>query len=481
MADWLNDERELLARTLTAEAGNQGIPGLLAAGSVIMNRVNQGGYGDGVRGVILKPGQFSPLNSITGYAGGEQGQDMAAIRPTSEAYSVADALLSGNYSDPTGGATHFYNPDISSPSWGGGEGWKRIGAHVFGKADAGRGGNMAPQQRQSSPVVSTSGQMPQQDERQPFFKNPDFWDRLAIGLGGMTLNPNVALLNASAGRIEQRAADRGTAKQRNATAEWLRSQGRDDLADAVQSGAIGGRDALGLMQPQKQDQTAAMQNYQFLLAQGVDPKEAQKQAFGGGTTVNVGGGEATPFQEAVDKKFADRYLDWKTSGAADASQQVAQISSVLSKLEQGQPLTGPMVGAIQSVGLGSILTPDAQDAKDRVESVVQRSLRETLGAQFTAAEGDRLIARSYNPSLRPEQNAARLRALYATLSAADKAKRAMIEYVEANGTLAGYSGPRIPSADEIEAEMDKAAPFSGQSGGTSGRIKYDADGNRIND
>ncbi len=130
-------DRELLAKTLMAEAGNQGVEGMLAAGSVIMNRAQGGGYGQGVEGVIMKPGAFSPWNSVTGFAGGQQGQNMAAIRPTMQAYQIADALLSGQYEDPTGGATHFYNPDISNPSWGtrGGGNWKRIGAHVFGRAD----------------------------------------------------------------------------------------------------------------------------------------------------------------------------------------------------------------------------------------------------------------------------------------------------------------------------------------------------------
>ena len=130
-------DRELLAKTLMAEAGNQGVEGMLAAGSVIMNRARGGGYGQGVEGVIMKPGAFSPWNSVTGFARGEQGQNMDAIRPTMQAYQIADALLSGQYEDPTGGATHFYNPDISQPSWGVGAGgnWKRIGAHVFGRAD----------------------------------------------------------------------------------------------------------------------------------------------------------------------------------------------------------------------------------------------------------------------------------------------------------------------------------------------------------
>ena len=135
--DVSDNDRELLALTLQAEAGNQGLDGMMAAGSVIMNRANTSGYGNGLRGVILKPGQFSSWNSLTGYAGGEQGQDMTKMRASDDAYRAADDLIAGGYEDVTGGATHFYNPAISQPNWGqkaGGD-WKKIGDHVFGSAN----------------------------------------------------------------------------------------------------------------------------------------------------------------------------------------------------------------------------------------------------------------------------------------------------------------------------------------------------------
>ena len=156
-------DRELLARTLQAEAGNQGLGGMLAAGSVVMNRANTSGYGNGLRGVILKPGQFSAWNSLTGYAGGEQGQNMTSMRPSAAAYQATDQLLTGDYEDPTGGATHYYNPDISNPSWAKGKEFTRIGDHVFGFADAGRGGNRVPQ----TATTNTQGAAPmmQQEEK----------------------------------------------------------------------------------------------------------------------------------------------------------------------------------------------------------------------------------------------------------------------------------------------------------------------------
>lgn len=129
-------DRDLLAKTIQAEAGNQSQIGMLGVGSVIMNRLRNPGFGSNLRDVILKPGQFSPWNSFTGFAGGAQGQDMMTLQPSQMAYSVADQLLDGNYNDPTKGALNFYNPALANPNWGksAGGNWMQIGDHLFGTA-----------------------------------------------------------------------------------------------------------------------------------------------------------------------------------------------------------------------------------------------------------------------------------------------------------------------------------------------------------
>lgn len=128
-------DRDILAKTLQAEAGGEGPEGMLAAGAIIANRVRAGGYGDGFNGVIMKPGQFSAWNGVTGYAGGQGAINMAGVQPSPEAYRIADLILAGGYNDPTGGATHYYNPAAANPAWGAGGNWQRIGNHVFGFAN----------------------------------------------------------------------------------------------------------------------------------------------------------------------------------------------------------------------------------------------------------------------------------------------------------------------------------------------------------
>ena len=61
----------------------------------------------------------------------------------------------------------------------------------------------------------------------------DARSRLAIGLEGLAMNPNQALI----GQLQQGIETRATASQRNATIEWLRSRGHDDLAAALEAGA----------------------------------------------------------------------------------------------------------------------------------------------------------------------------------------------------------------------------------------------------
>lgn len=164
------NERERLARTLQAEAGNQGYGGMMDVGSVIFNRVSSGRFGgDDLRSVIMKPGQFSVWNVETGHAGGEQGRDMSKVTPSEDAYRAADALMSGNYEDNTGGATHYYAGKV--PYWAENGSWTQRGAHFFGNADNRRAGNpvaeqvpemrapLAPETSTTSAAISDTGEV----------------------------------------------------------------------------------------------------------------------------------------------------------------------------------------------------------------------------------------------------------------------------------------------------------------------------------
>jgi hypothetical protein len=389
MVDWRSDDRELLARILTAEAGNQGPIGMTAAGNVIMNRANTPGYGDGVRGVIMKPGQFSPMNSVTGYARGEQGQNIDALRPTETAYMVADSLLQGTAGDITGGATHFFNPDISNPSWAQGKDFTRIGDHVFGKADAGRGTTQntgATAMRQPTMTQGQPAPMPQ-EQQQPgglrgLLSDPDFYDRLAIGLGGLTMNPNQALMQMSADRIAGRAQTRQDTAATNRTVEYLRSQGRDDLADAVASGSLGGRDAAAILfQPTAQSEqsqivSAAQLREMFpgtQIEDGLYNLKADGTANkvgGGGTTVNVDTRAEGKFEEAFatgDAKTINTVYDAGLQAQRNIGR-IEQLDQLLAAAPSG--VEGRLKGIAGEFGIATEGLSDIQAAQALINSLV---------------------------------------------------------------------------------------------------------------
>lgn len=425
------NDRDLLAKTLQAEAGNQGLGGMLAAGSVIMNRTKTPGYGSGLRGVILKPGQFSAWNSLTGYAGGEQGQDMLNMRPSASAYRAADKLLTGDYQDQTGGATHYYNDAISNPKWGqkraGGD-WKRIGDHIFGFADAGRG------KRSPQATTSTQGAAPmmQQEEKPRGLLGGLGIQKMQEGAPGETgqrfyerdsFKDTAALLAQGFGRMgimgmeeiaDDIAKQRTEAKAKNKTVEYLRKAGRDDLADAVANNVLGGKEAAGIMLAKPAageireinnklvrvmpdgsvtelyasdtpaELTADMREYNLAKEQGfagsfIEFIQAQK---GGGLQIKTNPDGTT---EIIQGGPATAKLTEGQSKATGFFARSDEANNIMSELEmEGTELRNVISGAIP---FGNYLrTPEGQKFDQAKRNFINAILRQESGAAIGPSE-----------------------------------------------------------------------------------------------
>lgn len=175
----------------------------------------------------------------------------------------------------------------------------------------------------------------------------------------------------------------------------------------------------------------------------------------------------TPGQVALDKGFAKDYQQWRAAGGyADLEKQVAQLSTVLTNLEgpKGEGLTGKVLGAFPAGA--RVFAPNGEasvEAQQQVEEVVQRSLRAVLGAQFAQKEGDRLIARAYNPQLDAKTNATRVRRLLESILKMGQAKEAAAQYFEQNGTLEGWAGT-IPSVGSLDAAISRPGEFKSSPG-----------------
>ena len=134
------DTRELFARLIKCEAGGEGIDGMIAVASVIINRANatEGEFarisnGGDVRAIIEQPNQFTCLK--TSISGEFNPQNIYNIVPEDIHYEIADWTLAGNTASSVGNSIFYFNPFSSScptffPS-DNGVIYNRVGEHCF--------------------------------------------------------------------------------------------------------------------------------------------------------------------------------------------------------------------------------------------------------------------------------------------------------------------------------------------------------------
>ncbi len=142
-----NPDLNVLAQTIWGEARQEGTKGMIAVGNVIKNRAeaNKKMFGQGIRGVALKPKQFSCWNQ--GDPNKEKLKDilqydkLVSLRksPTGEPFNewfqkfkntgeyleyksylkakeIAQQILNGSLPDPTKGAVYYHTLDVK-PIW----------------------------------------------------------------------------------------------------------------------------------------------------------------------------------------------------------------------------------------------------------------------------------------------------------------------------------------------------------------------------
>ncbi|UUZ92967.1 cell wall hydrolase [Paenibacillus sp. P25] len=114
-------EVDILAKVIYGEARGESYTGQVAVGAVVMNRIQSGRFGSGIRDVVFEPGAFTAV---------DDGQYW--LTPDRTAYMAAFDAVRGW--DPTGGALYYFNPRTATSKWI----WSRpqtvtIGNHIFAK------------------------------------------------------------------------------------------------------------------------------------------------------------------------------------------------------------------------------------------------------------------------------------------------------------------------------------------------------------
>lgn len=221
------------------------------------------------------------------------------------------------------------------------------------------------------------------------FLSPDRRDRLILALEGLTLNPNQSLQQMASQGIQGRQQQRQAQQKANQTGEFLRQRGRDDLAEAVESGAVTPAAAVNVaLSPPKPPGTKVVNGRLVDEQTGnviadfseVDPQESTRivtgdeaaalgldpsksynvtssaegnkatQIGGAGTTVNVGTGE-TAFNKKTGEFLAAEANEIAKQGAA-AQRSIGTIATLRQALDQSpQGFEGALTRVAGNLGI----------------------------------------------------------------------------------------------------------------------------------
>ena len=218
--------------------------------------------------------------------------------------------------------------------------WEAWGGGGSGSASSGKGGAMPMGLFDMQEEPQTFGQRLKRD-----FQSGELIDRIALAANTLRMEPDPSVAQMIQGRQERR----GEKEVANRTAQWLISQNRQDLAQALMTGAIDPKTAVATaLQPAADGRTAMIQNYEYWLSQGKTPEEAQAlaRAGAGGTTIDMSGGGGK-FDEQFAKLDADTIGSVLTAGSA-ALRSAGKIEQ-LEQLLAGSP-GGLEAGLIQIAG-----------------------------------------------------------------------------------------------------------------------------------
>lgn len=172
-----------------------------------------------------------------------------------------------------------------------------------------------------------------------------------------------------------------------------------------------------------------------------------------------GAGAAGAGAKKLDQEVAGEFMDWATKNGPVFERSIDELARAQDMIRrakaQGKNISGRELWTSYLSLFGdwgekaeSIANPLASDIRNQVLNTVQQTLRPTLGAQFTEREGQRVLARAYDP-LKPEEvNIARIQALLTQIQKQAANSRSIMEwFIAHDGDMSGFKMP----ADEAAA------------------------------
>jgi hypothetical protein len=158
-------------------------------------------------------------------------------------------------------------------------------------------------------------------------------------------------------------------------------------------------------------------------------------------------------QAAQDADWVKRYNEWTTTDRGTFDKNIEALDDAISKLEtSGSSGTLGLTGTAHRFIPDKLRPDDSIAVQEQAQAALQGALKATLGAQFTALEGQQVLSRGYNPGLSPAENVKKLKAERERLLNNAKIMNDMSRYYEQQGTVKGFQDPRSfnPGVDDDE-------------------------------
>ena len=224
---------------------------------------------------------------------------------------------------------------------------------------------------------------------QRFYKRDTFKDTAAKAsqaFAALGSNPAVQKFADNA------AGQRAESKSKNKTIEFLRASGQGYLADAIESGGLGAKDAMGLLMNQrygakKDTSTSAQKDYLFSVQNDgykgtfADWVLAKGKAGGTSVTVDVNGNKVIPDADIRGKLDKDTGVTWAGyTEAGNKAYSIANDMELLTELTKTAP-QGPIQGRLAE------MFPGFSSAGAAVQSIVKR-LAPTMRAEGSGSTSD---------------------------------------------------------------------------------------------
>lgn len=183
--------------------------------------------------------------------------------------------------------------------------------------------------------------------------------------------------------------------------------------------------------------------------------------------------------EKADEKIQESLAEYFTTGKAKSEEGIATLENVIRTIAENPELGFRSVASFIPEGaLGEEFTnlfkPDLGDVRDRIRGIAYQTLRETLGAQFTQREGERLVNTYFNPQLSDAQNIQRLNDFLVRLKEVKRAQEEVYDYYRGNSTIKGFeptSSRGIRAVSDLIDDVERVGARNISAQGTRGANK----------